>query len=307
MSRSLHLALLVPLVLIPACGKRAEQPPAVVIDPSGSMSVEDGKAPPPRLVPPAAEPGDPKDAMEVFVVVGANGALKVQYPQGQRVVVGDGKDATETERSAFGSLVLPLNAPVKLICSAEKGATAVEIPAFPLAVEAKAGGYSSATVKPTRTGEFGIWSGRDRAGRVVVVPVAEFDAWLAGVGPLRGENPVDGSPAAQGRQLFLKLQCINCHSATPNAKGPTLEGLYGAKVKLTDVAATIADEQYIAESVRHPKAKVVDGWGPIMPAYDATKVNEEELNALVAYIKSLERGDTKPKEERFPAPVGAPK
>ena len=43
-----------------------------------------------------------------------------------------------------------------------------------------------------------------------------------------------------------------------------------------------------------------------MPAYDDKQVTDEEVNALVAYIKSLKKGE-RAKEERFPAPVGAAK
>lgn len=123
--------------------------------------------------------------------------------------------------------------------------------------------------------------------------------------PAVGER-ADGSLAFEGRKLFLKLQCINCHSAKPDARGPVLEGLYGTKVALAGGGAETVDDAYIVESIRKPKAKVVEGWEPVMPAYDETKVTVEEVNALVAFIRSLKRGGLDAKEERFPAPVGAP-
>jgi mono/diheme cytochrome c family protein len=119
-------------------------------------------------------------------------------------------------------------------------------------------------------------------------------------------EPVDESLALEGRKLFLRLQCIKCHTAAPDAKAPTLEGLYGTKVALKGGATAIVDEAYLVESIRKPRVKVVDGWEPIMPAYDESKVSAEELNALVAYIKSLKSGDLNRREERFPPPVGAP-
>jgi len=197
-----------------------------------------------------------------------------------------------------------MNRPVKFTCTAEKNATTFEVPSFSLAIEVKPGTYTSGAVKPTRAGEFGVWYGRERVGTVVVVPETEFNAWLAG--SLPGKQPVDGSLAHMGRQLFLKLNCIKCHTGKADAEAPILEGLWGTKVALEGGGAVTVDEEYIKESIRKPKAKVVQGWEPSMPAYDAEKVMDEEVNALVAYIKSLKPGDLKAKEERFPPPVGAP-
>ena len=48
----------------------------------------------------------------------------------------------------------------------------------------------------------------------------------------------------------------------------------------------LADENYIRESILDPPAKVVSGFKPIMPVFQGL-VSEEQLNALVAYVKSL--------------------
>jgi mono/diheme cytochrome c family protein len=104
-------------------------------------------------------------------------------------------------------------------------------------------------------------------------------------------DPVDGELAHQGRQLFLKLQCIRCHSATPTGKAPLLEGLYGTKVPLKGGGTATADDAYIIESIRKPKAKVVEGWEPSMPAYDKDQVSDEDMKALVAFIRSLKKGE----------------
>ncbi len=49
---------------------------------------------------------------------------------------------------------------------------------------------------------------------------------------------------------------------------------------------SVADENYIRESILNPGAKIVSGFKPIMPTYQG-QVSEENLMALVAYIKSL--------------------
>jgi cytochrome c oxidase subunit 2 len=141
-------------------------------------------------------------------------------------------------------------------------------------------------------------------GTLVVLERDEYDNWLAGLFP---KEPVaDGTLAWNGRKLFLKNQCLTCHSAEAQAKGPNLEGLWGKAVPLKDGGMVRVDEQYIRESILRPRAKVVEGWEPIMPAFDKEKISEEEMIALIAYIKSLKPGDTPKRTEKIPPPVGAP-
>jgi cytochrome c oxidase subunit 2 len=47
------------------------------------------------------------------------------------------------------------------------------------------------------------------------------------------------------------------------------------------------DEQYIRTSILDPRAQTHAGYPPIMPPYDG-RISEEELAALVEYIRSLE-------------------
>ena len=52
-----------------------------------------------------------------------------------------------------------------------------------------------------------------------------------------------------------------------------------------------ADENYIRESILDPGAKIVKGYKPLMPTFQGL-VSEEQLNALVAYVKSLSEAQT---------------
>ena len=47
-----------------------------------------------------------------------------------------------------------------------------------------------------------------------------------------------------------------------------------------------ADENYLRESILQPAAKIVNGFKPIMPTFQG-QISDEQLNALVAYVKSL--------------------
>ena len=258
----------------------------------------------------------PDDAMEVYVI-GKQWMWKAQYPGGQRVIIGGNpRNMSERDRENIGRLVLPINRPVKLTLMSEDVIHDFGIPAFRSKIDVLPGRFTQVWYTPNKLGEYhvycdqycGTWHSL-MVGKVKVVPQGEFDAWLQGHQPLQGEgtgHPVDGSAAHVGEQLFLKLQCVRCHSATPEGKAPVLEGLWGTKVPLRGGGAEWADDAYIIESIRKPRLKVVDGWEGIMPAYDETQVTDEQLNALVAYIRSLRKGSTPTRTERFPAPNGAP-
>src|SRR5581483_7929978 len=114
-----------------------------------------------------------------------------------------------------------------------------------------------------------------------------------------GKTP-DGSPAWEGRKLFFKLQCITCHSANNQARAPVLEELYGSRVHLQDGKSAVADDAYIRESILNPRAKVVQGWQPIMPTFQG-QVSEEDLIQLIAFVRALRRSQTPVRNEEFPA------
>ena len=59
------------------------------------------------------------------------------------------------------------------------------------------------------------------------------------------------------------------------------------------------------ESILRPKQKIREGWEPIMPSYEG-QVSAEDLTKLIAYIRSMKRGDTPKRTEDFAVPVGAP-
>jgi cytochrome c oxidase subunit 2 len=86
--------------------------------------------------------------------------------------------------------------------------------------------------------------------------------------------------------LFQQLGCNTCHNMETQGRGPNLTGVYGHPVQLEDGRIITADENYIRESILVPAAKVVSGFKPIMPPFQG-QVDEEQLNQLIAYVKSL--------------------
>ncbi len=255
----------------------------------------------------------PADAMEIFVI-GKQWMWKAQYPNGQRVIIGGNpRNMTEVERNSIGRMVIPINRPVRVTMTSEDVIHDFGVPAFRSKMDVLPGRYTTAWYHPTKLGEFhifcdqycGTWHSL-MVGKIAVIGEQEFDDWLGGDGSQQGtENPVDGSLAFEGRQLFLKLQCIKCHSANVEGAAPVLEGLYMSRVPLKGGGAEIADKQYIIESILKPRAKMVQGWEPVMPSYEG-QVSESDLDALTAYIRSLRPGTTPKSTDNLPKPVGAP-
>ncbi len=99
-------------------------------------------------------------------------------------------------------------------------------------------------------------------------------------------------PAAQGALLVKDNGCIACH-ATDDKRlvGPGWGGLYDSKVSLADGGKVTADDAYLRESILQPNAKIVAGYpSGVMPAYD-TLLKDDEVNAIVAYLHTLEKHD----------------
>ena len=124
-------------------------------------------------------------------------------------------------------------------------------------------------------------------GEVVVLSPPQFQTWLAQNG---------GSPtlAAQGQVLFMRYGCSGCHGgngvggneAQSIVRAPSLQGLYGGPVPLSDGTVVTADDRYIHDSIVRPQSQIVAGYAPVMPSF-AGQISEEDLLKLVAYIKSL--------------------
>src|SRR6185369_12170279 len=101
-------------------------------------------------------------------------------------------------------------------------------------------------------------------------------------GNVSGQTPVE-----EGKDLFTnKLGCASCHAGGPQQRGAKLENVFNTDVHLVGGAVVKADENYIRNSILNPSSQIVEGFQPIMPTFKG-QVTEEQLNALVAYIKSL--------------------
>jgi len=103
-------------------------------------------------------------------------------------------------------------------------------------------------------------------------------------------HPVDaaGAMAEAGKKVFLGQGCAACHMQGSAELAPQLHGVFGTVQIFTDGTEAMADEAYLRESITHPQAHIVKGYAAAMPAY-ATVLTSEQLDQLVAYIRSIGR------------------
>jgi cytochrome c oxidase subunit II len=212
----------------------------------------------------------PRGAAEIYVVA-KQWMWKLQHEEGQREI---------------NELHVPVGRDVKMIMTSQDVIHSFYVPAFRIKQDVLPGRYTTAWFHATRPGTYHLFCAEycgtqhsGMIGQVVVMEPAQYQAWLTG-------GAAFGSMAANGQSMFLQLGCNTCHRFDTQGRGPNLIGLFGNKVQLEDGRTVIADENYIRESILNPSAKVTSGFKPIMPVFQGL-VSEEQLTALVAYVKSL--------------------
>jgi len=214
----------------------------------------------------------PHTATEVYVVA-KQWMWKLQHEEGQREI---------------NELHVPVGRDVKLIMTSQDVIHSFYVPAFRVKQDVLPGRYTNLWFHATRAGTYHLFCSQycgtqhsGMIGQVVVMEPAQYEAWLSG-----GTPGGAVSLAASGKTLFAELGCTTCHRSDTQGRGPNLEGVFGKPVMLEDGRVVSADENYIRESILTPAAKVVKGFKPIMPVFQGL-VSDEQLNALVAFVKSL--------------------
>ena len=107
---------------------------------------------------------------------------------------------------------------------------------------------------------------------------------------------------AKGKALFMTKTCFLCHQTDPAipapaglaVKSPQFIGDFWGKERevhigyLGPIKKVVLNEEYFIESVSQPLAKVAKG--ALVPmTFDPSLVNDEEILALMAYVKSLSK------------------
>jgi cytochrome c oxidase subunit 2 len=208
--------------------------------------------------------------MEVFVV-GKQWMWKIQHPEGVREI---------------NELHVPTGRPVRITLGSEDVLHDFSLPAFRVKMDAVPGKLTTMWFEATQVGTYHIFCAEycgtkhsGMIGQVIVMTPQDYEAWLAG-----GRST--GTAVENGERLFTDLACVTCHKPDSTGRGPSLLGVFGSTVALTDGRKVVADENYLRESIMNSQAKVVATYQGIMPTFQGM-VTEENLMQLIAYIKTL--------------------
>jgi cytochrome c oxidase subunit 2 len=216
----------------------------------------------------------PADATEVYVVA-KQWMWKIEHMEGQREI---------------NELHVPTGQNIKLVMTSQDVIHSFYVPAFRIKQDVLPGRYTTLWFKATQPGTYHLFcaeycgtSHSGMIGSIVVMAPQDYAQWASGgsTAPL---------PEA-GKQLFSSLGCSTCHRFDIQGRGPNLMGVYNKPVLLEDGRTVIADENYVRESILNPTAKIVSGFKPVMPTFQGL-ITDEQLNALVAYVKSLSQPPT---------------
>ncbi len=192
---------------------------------------------------------------------------------------------------------LPLNQPVKVLLRSKDVLHDFDVPQMRSKMDMVPGMVSYFWFTPTKTGKYEILCAEycgvghyNMRGHMIVEEQDAFDQWLSRQPTFAqtltaAAKPSRDSVLEKGRLLVEKLGCSACHSQDGSASlGPGWKGLYGRTEQLADGSSVLVDEAYLKASILDPKARRVQGYPPVMVAYT---LNDDELGALVALIKSL--------------------
>ena len=230
----------------------------------------------------------PKEAMDVYVM-GKKWMWKFAYAGGPNGV---------------DTLYVPAGRPVRLLLTSRDVIHSFYLPSFRVKQDAVPGRYTQTWFQADKPGRYEIFCAEycgvghsAMLGELVVLPAAEFDAWLdearrsAAVAGAQDSTQQDPSPVTtlvdQGRKLSAEYGCFKCHSVDGTRHiGPSWLDLYLRKEPMEDGSTLVADEGYLTESMMDPRVKVVKGFQAVMPTYQG-RIPGPEIAAIVEFIKSL--------------------
>ena len=213
----------------------------------------------------------PTNAMNIYVV-GKQWMWKAEHPGGQHEI---------------NALHVPTGKPIQLTMISQDVFHSFSIPDFRIKREVIPGRYSTVWFEATQVGTYHIFCTQycgtqhsGMVGEVTVMTPGDYKKWL--------EQSNSGQSLAQnGERLFASMGCNSCHNGTAAARGPSLAGVYGSKLTLTDGRQILVDDAYLRNAILNPSEHVTAGFAPIMPTYQG-QISEDGLIDLVEFIKNMQ-------------------
>ncbi len=223
----------------------------------------------------------PQDAMHITAIA-RMWNFKFEYPNGK---------ITDT-------LYVPVNQPVIIDLKALDVLHSLYIPAFRVKEDMVPGNLKQMWFIPGKIGSYDLfcteYCGLDHSYMYTGVNVMaedEFAEWLSDSSSIAPVVAADATPADLGYQVLVKNGCNACHSSNGSKLvGPSYLGNYG-KMHLVNSGGekkeVMMDDAYIRRSILDPNADIVDGFNKgLMLSYEGL-VTEEEIELIIAYIRSL--------------------
>jgi cytochrome c oxidase subunit 2 len=187
-------------------------------------------------------------------------------------------------------LHVPSGEPVKLMMTSQDVIHSFFVPELRVKQDVVPGRYSHVWFETTEPFESTVFcaeycgtSHSEMQSRFVAHDRADYDKWME-----KAARWWEGlSPADIGRTVYEKRGCAQCHSIDGSGGiAPTFKGDFGTRRTFTDGSTGVVDENYIRQSMLEPRAKIVQGFDPVMPTFQG-RLKEEEITGIIAYIKSL--------------------
>jgi cytochrome c oxidase subunit 2 len=213
----------------------------------------------------------PTNAMNIYIV-GKQWMWKAEHPGGQHEI---------------NALHVPTGKPIQLTMISQDVFHSFSIPDFRIKREVIPGRYSTVWFEATQVGTYHLFCTQycgtqhsGMVGEVTVMTPGDYKKWL--------EQSNSGQSLAQnGERLFASMGCNSCHNGTAAARGPSLAGVYGSKLTLTDGRQILVDDAYLRNAILNPSEHVTAGFAPIMPTYQG-QISEDGLIDLVEFIKNMQ-------------------
>jgi cytochrome c oxidase subunit 2 len=213
----------------------------------------------------------PNNAIGMYVVA-KQWMWKIQHPEGQREI---------------NELHIPAGQAVKLTMTSEDVIHSFFVPAFRTKQDVLPGRYTTIWFAATKPGRYHLfcsqYCGTNHSGMVgwiYVMNQTDYQRWLT-------QGAAEGSLASTGEKYFHQFGCANCHHFGNQGRCPDLRDLYMRPVQLTNGQTILADDSYIREKLHDPNAQIPLGFAPnVMPNFTDV-VSEEQVVALISYIKAL--------------------
>jgi len=188
-------------------------------------------------------------------------------------------------------ILVPKGVPARLLMTSSDRNYSMSIPALRQQRSVGPGKYSVLSFVAEEVGEFPVvnsgYLGASDPGMLAKLVVVEPSAFPGELKKLTAPRRDNMTKVQLGEAVFAEQGCMACHSITGGKLvGPPLNGIFGRDEKMADGATVTVDESYIKESILIPAAKIVDGFPAAMTPFEG-KIDENELNGLVEYIKSL--------------------